>query len=148
MMGLREATRDDIRRMVELLDDDEIAKGRENLADMAPYEAAFDAIAADPNNALHVWEERGRVVGCLQLTFLPGLSYQGAWTAQVEGVRVDRALRGWGVGAPMRAAAAALPRARGCKVLQLKTDKRRVHAHRFYERLGFTKSHEGMKLGL
>ncbi|WP_458758022.1 GNAT family N-acetyltransferase [Afipia sp. TerB] len=147
-MGLREAARGDIRRIVELLDDDEIAKGRENLADMTPYEAAFDAIAADPNNALHVWEERGRVVGCLQLTFIPGLSYQGAWTAQVEGVRVDRALRGSGLGAKMMEQAAALSRARGCTVLQLKTDKRRVHAHRFYERLGFTKSHEGMKLGL
>jgi GNAT superfamily N-acetyltransferase len=148
MMALREATRGDIRRIVEMLDDDEIAKGRENLADMTPYEAAFDAITADPNNALHVWEEGGKVVGCLQLTFIPGLSYQGAWTAQVEGVRVDRALRSSGLGAKMMEAAAALSRARGCKVLQLKTDKRRVHAHRFYERLGFTKSHEGMKLGL
>ncbi len=147
-MGLREATRGDVRRMVELLDDDEIAAGREKLADMAPYDAAFDAIAADPNNSLHVWEEGGKVVGCLQLTFIPGLSYQGAWTAQVEGVRVDRALRGSGIGAKMMEAAAALSRTRGCKVLQLKTDKRRVHAHRFYERLGFVKSHEGMKLGL
>jgi len=147
-MGLREATRGDVRRMVELLDDDEIARGRENLADMAPYDAAFDAIAADPNNSLHVWEEGGKVVGCLQLTFIPGLSYQGAWTAQVEGVRVDRALRSSGIGAKMMEAAAALSRTRGCKVLQLKTDKRRVHAHWFYERLGFSKSHEGMKLGL
>ena len=109
-MGLRAATRGDVRRIVEMLDDDEIAKGRENLADMAPYEAAFDAIAADPNNSLHVWEEGGKVVGCLQLTFIPGLSYQGAWTAQVEGVRVDRALRGSGIGARMIAVAAALSR--------------------------------------
>ena len=109
-MGLRAATRGDVRRIVEMLDDDEIAKGRENLADMAPYEAAFDAIAADPNNSLHVWEEGGKVVGCLQLTFIPGLSYQGAWTAQVEGVRVDRALRGSGIGARMMEAAAALSR--------------------------------------
>lgn len=39
-------------------------------------------------------------------------------------------------------------RQRGCKRLQLTTDKRRLDAHRFYERLGFVKSHEGMKLGL
>ncbi|KQW21138.1 GNAT family acetyltransferase [Afipia sp. Root123D2] len=147
-MALREATRADVRRIVEMLDDDEIAKGRENLSDMTPYEVAFDAIAADANNTLYVWEEGGKVVGCLQLTFLPGLSYKGAWTAQVEGVRVDRALRGSGIGATMMEAVAAIAKARGCKALQLKTDKRRVHAHRFYERLGFAKSHEGMKLGL
>ncbi len=39
-------------------------------------------------------------------------------------------------------------RARGCALVQLTTDKSRVDAHRFYERLGFVASHEGMKLVL
>ena len=39
-------------------------------------------------------------------------------------------------------------RRRGCAVVQLTTDKSRVDAHRFYERLGFTASHEGYKLQL
>ena len=43
--------------------------------------------------------------------------------------------------------AAATDRARelGCKIMQLTTDKTRVDAHRFYERLGFESTHIGMK---
>lgn len=148
-MALREARREDIRRIVEMLADDDVSRGREDVSgDMAAYHAAFDAIAADANNTLYVWDEDGAVTGCLQLTFLPGLSYRGSLIAQVEGVRVDRALRGRGIGEKMMAVVAATARARGCKHLQLLTDKRRVDARRFYARLGFAASHEGMKLAL
>lgn len=146
---LREAKREDIRRIVEMLDDDALASGRENLkGDMKAYHAAFDAIAADPNNTLYVWDEEGEVMGCLQLTFIPGISYQGSWIAQVEGVRVDRSMRGEGIGEEMMKFVAARARERGCKHLQLMTNKRRTDAQRFYERLGFVMSHEGMKLTL
>jgi GNAT superfamily N-acetyltransferase len=37
---------------------------------------------------------------------------------------------------------------RGCGLVQLTTDKSRSEAHRFYERLGFVASHEGLKLAL
>ena len=146
---LREGRRDDIKRIVEMLADDALASGREKLdGDMAAYHAAFDAIATDPNNTFYVWDEDGQVVGCLQLTFLPGMSYQGSWIAQVEGVRVDRSMRGEGIGEEMMKFVIAKSRERGCKQLQLKTDKRRFDAHRFYERLGFVMSHEGMKFAL
>ena len=39
-------------------------------------------------------------------------------------------------------------RRRGCALVQPTTDKSRADAHRFYERLGFTASHEGFKLQL
>jgi GNAT superfamily N-acetyltransferase len=39
-------------------------------------------------------------------------------------------------------------RRRFCVLVQLTSDKARVDAHRFYERLGFTPSHEGFKLRL
>ncbi|MBQ8101362.1 MAG: GNAT family N-acetyltransferase [Afipia sp.] len=148
-MALREARREDIRRIVEMLADDEIARGREDFSsNMAAYCAAFDAIAADPNNTLYVWDHEGTAMGCLQLTFIPGMSYHGSWIAKVEGVRVDRSLRGLGIGEQMMEAMIAKSRARGCKHLQLTTDKRRVDAQRFYARLGFDASHEGMKINL
>ena len=37
-------------------------------------------------------------------------------------------------------------RRRHCALVQLTTDKSRTSAHRFYERLGFAATHEGMKL--
>jgi len=39
-------------------------------------------------------------------------------------------------------------RARGCQMIQLSTNKQRADAKRFYERLGFEATHEGMKLSL
>jgi ribosomal protein S18 acetylase RimI-like enzyme len=148
-MVLREARRGDIRRIVELLADDEVARGREDMSgDMAVYHVAFDTIAADPNNTLYVWDQDGAVMGCLQLTFIPGMSYHGSWIAKVEGVRVDRSLRSLGIGEQMMDAMIDKSRARGCKQLQLTTNKQRIDAQRFYRRLGFEASHEGMKLDL
>jgi ribosomal protein S18 acetylase RimI-like enzyme len=148
-MSLREATRADIRRMMELLTDDDLGRDREGLLhDLAPYEAVFDAMATDPNNTLYVWDEAGKVAGCLQLTFIPGLSHRGAWLAQVEGVRVDSSLRGQRIGEKMMQAVMDISRRRGCRTMQLKTDKRRHDAHRFYARLGFNKSHEAFTLTL
>ena len=146
---LREARRGDIKRIVEMLDDDALASGREKLGgDLKSYHAAFDIIAVDPNNTLYVWDEDDVAMGCLQLTFIHGMSYQGSWIAQVEGVRVDRSMRGEGIGDEMMKFVIAKARERGCKHVQLMTDKRRHDAQRFYERLGFVMSHEGMKLKL
>jgi len=145
---LRDARRDEVGPILGLIAEDQLEAARERPDDLAPYLAAFDAIAGHPDNRLLVWEEGGEVLGCLQLTFIPGLSRRGAWRAQVEAVRVARARRGGGIGARMMQAAVALARERGCSLMQLTTDKRRPEAHRFYARLGFVASHEGMKLPL
>lgn len=148
-MGLREARRAEVGRILEMLVDDELARSREDLSvGLEPYLKAFDVIAADPDNTLYVWEEEGRVVGSLQLTFIPGIAYQGAWLAQVESVRVDSALRGQRIGEKMMQAVMEIARRRGCLTMQLKTDKRRTAAHRFYQRLGFALSHEAITIKL
>jgi GNAT superfamily N-acetyltransferase len=84
----------------------------------------------------------------LQVTYIPGLTYQGGERAQIEGVRVAASHRSRGVGREMIEWAIERARARGCRLVQLTTDKRRADAHRFYESLGFVASHEGMKLRL
>lgn len=147
-MGLREARRDEVPLIVAMLLDDHLGKGREDMSDMAPYLKAFDAIAADPFNTQYVWDENGEVLGCLQLTVIPGISQQGAWRAQIEGVRVSGAKRGTGIGHRMMHAIMAIARERGCAQMQLTTNKVRHDAQRFYETLGFEKSHEGMKVKL
>ncbi|MBN9602275.1 MAG: GNAT family N-acetyltransferase [Afipia felis] len=148
-MPLRKARRDELPRILQLLLDDDLAHEREDMSKgLAPYEAAFDAIVADANNVLYVWDENGFAVGCVQLTFVPCLSYQGAWVAQAEGVRVDRALRGQRIGEKMMQAIMGIARERGCRSLQLKSDKRRTAAHRFYERIGMRMSHEAMTVDL
>ncbi|BCW60682.1 GNAT family N-acetyltransferase [Arthrobacter sp. StoSoilB20] len=145
---LRRAHKGDLPRILELLVDDQLGATRENTEDPVPYQQAFDAIDADPAHLLVVGELAGEVVATFQLSYLPGLSRKGSWRAQIEAVRVADALRGQGVGALMIQWAVDQAQERGCSLVQLTTDKSRVAAHRFYERLGFVASHEGMKLTL
>ncbi len=149
-MEMRLARRDDVPAVVALLADDQLGTQREAPADPLPevYWRAFEAVDADPNNELAVLESGGGIVGCLQITYIPGVSRRGSWRAQIEGVRIGKAARGEGFGRQMIAWAIARARERGCALMQLTTDKRRGEAHRFYESLGFVASHEGMKLDL
>ncbi|AOT05353.1 GNAT family N-acetyltransferase [Arthrobacter sp. U41] len=149
---LRHAERADLPDILRLLADDQLGSSREDTSDLAPYEKAFAAIAADPAHLLLVGEletadaSGTRLVATFQLSFLPGLSRRGSWRAQLEAVRVGSELRGQSVGAAMVEWAIDESRLRGCSLLQLTTDKSRTAAHRFYERLGLAASHEGMKL--
>lgn len=142
--------REDLPAIVRLLADDILGAERERVETPLParYEAAYQAIAADPNNELVVACLDGEVVGVLQLTFIPSLSYEGSWRALIEGVRVASHLRSQGVGRHLFEWAIARARERDARWLQLTTDKRRTDALRFYQRLGFSASHEGMKLFL
>lgn len=151
---LRAAERSDLPAILRLLADDRLGSGREDASDPAPYVSAFEAIDADPAHLLMVGEwtpgdgTGSRVAATFQLSFLPGLSRRGSWRAQLEAVRVAGELRSHGVGAAMVQWAVDESRRRGCSLVQLTTDKSRTGAHRFYQRLGFTASHEGMKLFL
>jgi len=146
----RTATIEDLPAVLAMLMDDELGKLREDVSTpLNPaYLAAFEALDRDPNQLLVVAERDGTVVGTCQLSFLAGLSHQGMWRGQIEGVRIASSERGSGLGKAMMAWVIAQCRARGCGLLQLTTDKRRKDAHRFYEHLGFVASHEGMKLRL
>ena len=150
-ISLRPARREDVAAIVRLLADDELGAGRDVPSDPpAPaYLDAFEEIAANPRALLAVAEDRdGRVVGTLQLTFIAGLSNHGAELALVSAVRVDSGLRGRGLGERMMAWAMDEARARGCTAMELLSHASREAAHRFYERLGFPKSHVGMKRSL
>lgn len=158
---LRRAVADDVQQVVALLADDQLGASRDGAADereLEPYLSAFEAIDADPAHLLlvavavsHGDDDDDRcadVVATMQLSFLPGLARRGALRAQLEAVRVAAAHRSSGLGTAMVGWAVDEARRRGCALVQLTTDKRRTDAHRFYERLGFAATHEGMKLHL
>jgi len=149
-LEFREARRSDLAAIVALLADDELGAGRESTAGEPAdcYVRAFEEIAADPNNELIVVCSGDEIVGTLQLTFIPNLTFQGGRRAQIEGVRVKNAARGRGIGREMMAWAIARAREKGCRLLQLTSNKQRTDAIRFYQSLGFKASHEGMKLYL
>ena len=141
-MNIRKATRADVPAIVALYADDMLGRARETPDALDPYYAAFDALSGE----VFVGERDGRIIGTLQLTIIQQLSYRGSKVAEIEAVRVATDLRGGGLGAELIRFAVERARAAGCVRVQLTSNKDRVDAHRFYERLGFRRSHEGFKL--
>jgi GNAT superfamily N-acetyltransferase len=146
---LRVATRADVPAVLELLENDEISRSRmlSEATDAALWKA-FEEIDADPRNELIVADDDGEIVGTCQLTFTPSLSRRGTERMTVEAVRIRSDRRGAGLGRVMMLWALERARERGCGLAQLTTDKRRTSAQRFYTSLGFSATHEGMKLSL
>lgn len=146
----RKAVSDDLPAIVAMLADDPLGQMRERpglpLDDR--YIRAYEAMIADPNQLPLVVTLSGRVAGYLQVSFIPGLSRLGTWRGQIESVRIHEAYRGQKLGEQLIRYAIGLCRERGCELVQLTTDKKRRQARRFYERLGFAVTHDGMKLTL
>ena len=149
-MEFRHATEKDLAAIVRLLADDALGAGRERYEQPLPqaYVDAFSAIQKQHGNFILLAVENAEVIGCLQLTLIPGLARLGMTRAQIEGVRVSAAHRGKGIGEALFEQAIGYAREQGCGLVQLTTDKSRDDAHRFYQRLGFVESHVGMKLML
>lgn len=148
-MDYRDATEADLPVIVHMLADDRFGAGRER--DVLPlppsYLAGFRAMLAQGGRIILAGKD-GAVVGCMQFNIIHGVSQQGQSRAQVEGVRVDSAMRGKGIGTAMMRHAMAEARAAGCAILQLTTNRDRTTAQAFYARLGFAYSHAGMKITL
>jgi GNAT superfamily N-acetyltransferase len=150
MLTFRDATPSDLPFVIGLSVASNVGPSIDSGEDhMGPgYQDALNAITADPNQRLIVAELDGAPVGTLQLTFIPGVMRKGMWRLLVENVHVDPSHRSKGIGAQMMAFAHEQARARGCGMVQLTSNKARSDAHRFYERLGYARSHEGFKFWL
>ncbi|WTW92217.1 GNAT family N-acetyltransferase [Streptomycetaceae bacterium NBC_01309] len=145
-MHFRAATRPDLPQLVALLADTD-APTPVPVTDA--HERAFAAIDGDPRNELLVLDAGdGAVLGFLQATYIPGLGNNAADRVVLEAVRVHPDHRSSGHGRRLIAHAVERARERGCTLVQLTSNKARSDAHRFYETLGFTRSHDGFKLRL
>ncbi|MGZ9113163.1 MAG: N-acetyltransferase family protein [Brevundimonas sp.] len=149
-IAFRRARASDLPAIIALLADDDLGCEREDvsLPPVPAYGKAFEAIDTDPNKLLAVVTDDERVIGTLQITFITGLSRQGAVRGQIEAVRISSDRRGAGLGHKLFEWAIAECQSRGCSLVQLTTDRERSQAHRFYDQLGFTASHLGYKKAL
>jgi GNAT superfamily N-acetyltransferase len=148
-MLFRIATRRDLPAIIALLSDERAVVDPATVVVDEAYAQAFEAVDADPRNEMVVLDEGdGTVLGCLQLTYIPGLGRHGQERALIEAVRIRADRRGAGLGRTMLTWAIDRARARGCTLVQLTSNKRRTEAHRFYASLGFVRSHDGFKLPL
>ena len=148
-LTFRTAARDDLPAIVAMLSDDELAENREKAVGgdgvAEEYSKAFADMESERYNHMLLAQSEGRIVGCLQLVFVPGLSRKGTRRAIVESVRVASDIRGKNVGTELMKEAVRLAREAGCGLVQLDSDTRRSRAHLFYRRLGFVQSHFGFK---
>jgi GNAT superfamily N-acetyltransferase len=144
---IREAEAGDLESIIRLHEEDELGShGDAWTPESRPaYEAAFAAISQSSENELYVALSDNEVVGTFHLTFIPNLTGRGALRVKVESVKVKAARRSLGIGATMMGFAEQRARQRGAAMLELSSNKTRGNAHRFYERLGYARSHEGFK---
>lgn len=148
-MKFRKAIKSDLPFIIQLLANDKLGALREDYRQPLPdsYNIAFDNIIQDANQELMVvTNEEGEVIGTLQLSFIPYLTYRGGIRSQIEAVRIREDYRGQGIGEQVFRWAIHRAQERGAHLIQLTTDKKRPSAKRFYDKLGFVASHEGMKL--
>ncbi len=147
---IREARRADLPAIVALFAADAVG-GHGDTTDPAAlpgYLEAFDRIAASPADRLFVGLLDGEVVGTFQVTLTPMMVGRGRLVLTIEGVQTRADRRGRGIGAAMMREAVAIARAAGADMVQLSSNAARTEAHRFYERLGFNKSHAAFKMKL
>jgi GNAT superfamily N-acetyltransferase len=145
---IRSASHSDRPAILELVAQNPFSPSPEPTVPDQHHLSAFDTIAAHADHEIVVGTIDDQVIATLQLSFIPGLSHQGAWRAQVEAVRVHRNFQKLGIGTAMMQWVIVRARERGCWLVQLTTNWARAGAIRFYERLGFEASHVGMKLHL
>ena len=149
-LNFRKAIFDDLSTIVQLLTDDDLGKHRETTGDKLDlcYEQAFALIDKDPNQYLMVILTDKEIVGTCHLTLMPSLTYRGSTRMQIEAVRVSKKYRGQKIGEWMMHQALQFAKENQVKIVQLTTNKLRPEAKRFYERIGFNATHEGMKYHL
>lgn len=147
---IRRAKATDIPHVVRLLADDFLGRQREQyeLPLPASYWRSFELIESDPHNDIIVLEQDGEIIGNMQVTFIPCLTYRGGMRCLIEGVRIDRRMRGDGLGRLLIEWAIDEARKKECHMVQLTMNKERLDVIDFYQSLGFVASHAGLKLHL
>lgn len=148
---IRAARAEDLPKLVDLMH--QLSKGGLRPEHKPPavtdgHRAAFEAITRDSTARVLVVEVAGEVQATLTLYLLPNLSHGGQPFLLVENVVTDAAARGQRLGELLMAEAVRIARAANCYKVALASNIRRTDAHRFYDRLGFARSHQGFTLYL
>ncbi|TDK36926.1 GNAT family N-acetyltransferase [Rhizobium deserti] len=147
---IRRAREADLPALIALFASDELGGHGDTTDEQAhgDYLRAFQAIDASQNEHLFVAEIGDDLVGTFQLLFSRTLTGRGSLSMIIEAVQTRADMRGRGIGGQMIAHAIEEAKHRDCRLVQLSSNTARTDAHRFYERLGFAKSHYGFKMKL
>lgn len=149
-LTIRRAHEEDLNALIAIFAADDVG-GHGDTSDPSAYEdylRAFHMIDHSGNEQLFVAELDGEIVGTFQILFNRTLTGRGSLSMILEAVQTRPDMRGRGIGAKMIDYAMEEAKRRDCRLVQLTSNIARTDAHRFYERLGFAKSHAGFKMKL
>lgn len=132
-MLIREARETDLAEILELLKGMDGEEGL-SLADALPM---WRKISGYPYYKIFVAEENKIIIGTCSLIIIDNLGHNGARLAVAENMIVSPAKRGGGIGARLMRFVMERAKEENCYKLMGSSNKKRVFAHRFYERLGF-----------
>jgi N-acetylglutamate synthase-like GNAT family acetyltransferase len=132
-ISIRQAVPEDLPIILSLLQ--ELGPHEEPLP-LARANEIFARMAA-ANSRVWVAERDGEAVGTYTLLVMENLCHGGTPSAIIESVVVACEARGGRIGERMMRHAMEQAKEAGCYKLALSSNRRRLEAHRFYQRLGF-----------
>lgn len=144
----RIAKEEDLPALVVLIADNEIGSLREDETDLSPYIKAFREISKSINDHLIVMEKEEEIIGMAHLTILTHLSLKGSKRGNIETFHIKNTYRNKGYGTILMKYVMTLAKKLEVLICQLTTNKKRVEAKYFYEKLGFVATHEGLKINI
>jgi GNAT superfamily N-acetyltransferase len=143
---IRRARKSDLPRLQELYDQLHLKTYLSLRVPKARLAVAFNRLARDRHHMILLAEVEGKILGTCHVIVVPHLGHALKPLAIVENVVVDAEARSAGIGQHLMGAAGDLARRRGCYKLALTSNIARPRAHKFYERLGWTRTHFGYSL--
>ncbi|EOY5726223.1 aminoalkylphosphonate N-acetyltransferase [Enterobacter cloacae] len=132
---LRPATADDAQIVYAL-----ICELKQAEFDHQVFHAGYLANLQDHNMRYQLAELNGQVVGMIGLHMQFHL-HHARWIGEIQELVVMPEARGLKVGSQLLAWAEDIARQAGAELTELSTSVRRLDAHRFYVREGYTQSH-------
>ena len=147
---IKNAEERDLIALINLLNDDDLGNEREDntTPPIQSYINAFNEIQSDTNNKITVAILNDKVIGMMQVTFIPGLSMKGSKRCQIESVRIHKDYRNRGFGKKLINKGIEMAKKKNCSMVQLTSNKKRKDAIKFYKNVGFSSTHQSFKLEL
>lgn len=132
---LRPATAEDVDAVYGL-----ICELKQAELDSSAFHAGFAANLLDHNMRYQLAEQNGHIIGMIGLHMQFHLHHAN-WIGEIQELVVMPQARGLRVGSQLLAWAEEFARQAGAEMTELSTSVKRLDAHRFYLREGYTQSH-------
>jgi len=132
---LRPATAEDVDAVYGL-----ICELKQAELDRSAFHAGFAANLLDHNMRYQLAEQNGHIIGMIGLHMQFHLHHAN-WIGEIQELVVMPQARGLRVGGQLLAWAEEFARQAGAEMTELSTSVKRLDAHRFYLREGYTQSH-------